>query len=157
MAGLVVSPGRLPGATAAAWLATWGWTPELVVVVFLPLLFPGGTLPSPRWRPFARVAAGCCALLVLAAMVSPAPIDASGSVSNPAGTVRVFAVIVVVMVAVIGLILTPVALGLRQRRATAFTSRPGGRSGRPSRGAAALCPLPGGADRALPGPGRRGG
>jgi signal transduction histidine kinase len=120
VAGLVVSPGSLPGAAAAAWLATWGWTPVLAVLVFLPLLFPDGTLPSPRWRPFARAAAGCLVLLVLAAMVSPVPIDASNAVSNPAGTARVFAVIVVVTVAVIGLIVTPVALValvLRQRRA----------------------------------------
>ena len=39
----------------------------------------------------------------------------------------------------------------------AFTSRPGGAWGRPSRGASALCPPPGGAGRALRGPGRRGG
>jgi signal transduction histidine kinase len=120
VAGLLVAPGSLPGATAAAWVAAWGWTPELVVVVFLPLLFPDGTLPSPRWRPFAWVAAGCCALLTVAAMVAPAPIDASGDIHNPAGTVHVFSVLVLVMVAVIGLILTPVALvalGLRQRHA----------------------------------------
>jgi signal transduction histidine kinase len=120
VAGLLVSPGSLPGATAAAWVAAWGWTPELVVLVFLPLLFPDGALPSPRWRPFARVAAGCCVLLVVAAMVSPTPIDASRDIRNPAGTVHVLGVIVVVMVAVIALVLTPAALaalGLRQRRA----------------------------------------
>lgn len=118
--GLLVEPGRWPGATFAAWVAAWGWTPEIAVLVFLPLLFPDGMLPSPRWRPFARVAAGCLALLVVAAMLTPAPIDASDSISNPAGTTRAFAVIVVVTVAASGLILAPVAvvgLVLRQRRA----------------------------------------
>ena len=119
VAGLLVAPGTLPGARGAAWLATWGWTPEIAVVVFLPLLFPDGTLPSPRWRPFARVAAGCIALLVVAAMFAPAGPDASRAISNPLGADRVFTGIVLVMVVFIGVVLTPVAvlgLVLRQRR-----------------------------------------
>jgi hypothetical protein len=46
---------------------------ELVAPVFPLPLFPGGTLPSPRWQPFVRIAAACIALLVLAAMLTPAP------------------------------------------------------------------------------------
>lgn len=120
VAGLVVSPGTLPGAEFAAWVATWGWTPELAVPVLLPLLFPDGSLPSPRWRPFARVAVACLGVLVAAAMLAPMGIDADHSISNPVGAGPLFTAIVLAMVALIGLILIPVAvlaLVLRMRRA----------------------------------------
>src|ERR1022692_4702328 len=120
VAGLIVAPGKLPAAGLAAWIATWGWTPELVVPVLLPLLFPDGTLPSPRWRPFARAAAGCLVLLVVAAMLAPMGIDANHSITNPAGAGQVFTAVVLAMVALAALVLTPVsvlALVLRQRRA----------------------------------------
>jgi signal transduction histidine kinase len=120
VAGLVVSPGSLPGAGFAAWVATWGWTPELAVPVLLPLLFPDGSLPSPRWRPFARVAVACLGVLVAAAMLAPMGIDADHSISNPVGAGPLFTAIVLAMVALTGLILIPVAvlaLVLRMRRA----------------------------------------
>jgi signal transduction histidine kinase len=51
-----VRPGTLPGGMAAAWLGSWVFVPIVPLLgIFLPLLFPNGELPSPRWRIFARV------------------------------------------------------------------------------------------------------
>jgi two-component system NarL family sensor kinase len=50
--------GPLPGDEVAAWLADWlGQTSLFAVVLFLPLLFPTGRPPTPRWRPVVWLAA----------------------------------------------------------------------------------------------------
>jgi hypothetical protein len=56
---------QLPGSVLAGWLTQWTFSPALVIaLLFLPLLFPDGRLPSRRWRwalgfaTLATVAAG---------------------------------------------------------------------------------------------------
>ncbi|MDQ3752481.1 MAG: hypothetical protein M3333_06280 [Actinomycetota bacterium] len=62
----VMDPGSLPGADIAAWLSTWTWIPGFgMLLTFLPLLFPSGTLLSSRWRPVAWLSGACNGAMVL--------------------------------------------------------------------------------------------
>jgi DNA-binding CsgD family transcriptional regulator len=63
---LLGHPGELPLGELAAWIAAWGWAPALFIPTLLPLYFPDGTLPSPRWRPYVRVVLGVLAVLATA-------------------------------------------------------------------------------------------
>jgi hypothetical protein len=50
MYALVANPGSLPAGKLAAWFHTWPQYISLGLLVLLLLLFPDGTLLSPRWR-----------------------------------------------------------------------------------------------------------
>jgi hypothetical protein len=81
---LMAAPGSLPAAKVAAWIYSWVWVPALGFIVFLPLLFPSGRLPSPRWRPFAWFSVLLAALGTIVAAFSPAP-GVGLSIRNPFG------------------------------------------------------------------------
>jgi hypothetical protein len=49
-------PDALPGGGVLAWVAAWAWAPSVNLIPLVVLLFPGGRLPSPRWRLVAALA-----------------------------------------------------------------------------------------------------
>ena len=81
---LLAAPGTFVGAEAAAWICSWVWVPALGVIVFLPLLFPSGQLPSARWRPFAWFSVLLAAAGTIMAAFSPGP-GVGLSIRNPLG------------------------------------------------------------------------
>jgi hypothetical protein len=69
--GLMARPGGLP---AADWAALYHGVSVLIALVslqFVLLLTPTGSLPSPRWRWWARVAAGAALVALLTSLVLP--------------------------------------------------------------------------------------
>jgi hypothetical protein len=84
--GLLVRPGALP---VARYLALYG--PALLAISitcvgFILLLTPTGSLPSPRWRWWARVTTAAPVVVVLAVALLPQPLGPEyQSVANPLG------------------------------------------------------------------------
>jgi signal transduction histidine kinase len=87
----VAHPGTLPAPELAGLLAEWSFIPVFTGLGFMLLLFPSGTLPSPRWRPFAALALLATALTMAGFVVHPrlmalpAPGGVSLMLENPLG------------------------------------------------------------------------
>src|SRR6266568_3392668 len=87
----ITHPGTLPAPELVGLLAEWSFVPLVSAIVFMLLLFPPGTLPSPRWRPFAALALLATALTMAGFVVHPrqialpAPGGASLTIANPLG------------------------------------------------------------------------
>jgi hypothetical protein len=103
--GLVVFPGDVPGAGAAASVASIIWAPALGLTgTYLLMLFPDGDLPSPRWRALPWVSGGVVGLLVASLLLHPGAL-VSGPGEGLANPLGVTALRPVLDVAVPGLIL----------------------------------------------------
>ena len=83
VAAHVAGHGDWPLHTLAAWMNAWAWAPELAVPSLLPLLFPDGTLASPRWRKVAVAAVVSLSVTVVSLAFSHHPIDANDAIFNP--------------------------------------------------------------------------
>ena len=87
----ITNPGTLPAPELVALLAEWSFVPVFAALIFMLLLFPSGTLPSPRWRPFAVLVLLATALALAGFVVHPrlialpAPGGESLMVANPLG------------------------------------------------------------------------
>ena len=78
------SPGSLPFGRAAALVADTSIFFAVVPIPLLFLLFPTGTLPSPRWRPVAWAVCGFFGLALVADGVRSRTLDAGGTtIPNP--------------------------------------------------------------------------
>jgi signal transduction histidine kinase len=87
----VAHPGTLPAPELAGLLAEWSFIPVFTGLGFMLLLFPSGTLPSPRWRPWAGLGLLATALTMVGFVVRPrlmglpAPGGTSLVLENPLG------------------------------------------------------------------------
>jgi signal transduction histidine kinase len=87
----VAHPGTLPAPELAGLLAEWSFIPVFAGLGFMLLLFPSGTLPSPRWRPWAGLGLLATALTMVGFVVRPrlmglpAPGGTSLVLENPLG------------------------------------------------------------------------
>jgi hypothetical protein len=73
--GLVARPGALPAASQVALYYPATVVAQLAFLGFVLLLTPTGSLPSPRWRWWARVAAATPVVLLLVVPVAPGRFD----------------------------------------------------------------------------------
>src|SRR4029453_768978 len=65
------NPGSVPGGVLALWLAAVFGLAALGLVPLVFLLFPDGSLPSPRWRPVAWAAVAATAGFIVAGGLLP--------------------------------------------------------------------------------------
>jgi hypothetical protein len=117
---LLTDPGSLPLGEEAAWLVKWIWAPGLVLIlVFLPLLFPDGHPPSHRWRPVAWLGGLSIGLTVVSSTIGLWPERGPALVTgdeNPSHVVNVlvgFIAVPMLFVAGVGAV---ISLFVRFRR-----------------------------------------
>src|SRR5215211_4312595 len=74
-------------AVVGAWAGSWYWYVLIALaVIYLPLRFPDGRLPSRRWFPVAVVPGiGTLSIVVRGALVDTLFVEGAGKIDNPIG------------------------------------------------------------------------
>jgi hypothetical protein len=122
--GLVARPGALPAAGYLAGFANGAVFVNLSLTGFVLLLTPTGSLPSPRWRWWARVQVAALVVAFLTSALAPMPLYPEyPEIGNPLGVAAVAdgpltaAFPVGALLILVGLMAGAVSLLLRFRRA----------------------------------------
>jgi hypothetical protein len=83
---LITSSGSLPGGRVAGWFDNWSFFTFVGPAgTILPLLFPDGRLPSPRWRPALAFSFVAITLGIVSSAFVPGPLVNFPRVQNPFG------------------------------------------------------------------------
>jgi hypothetical protein len=119
--GILYRPRSLPAPDVGAWITQWIWIPLTAIgIVFIPMLYPTGRLPSRRWRPIAWTAAVLVAADMVAFALAPGPLEEFTAVDNPFGLRGASGLIQVAEIGLMGYLLGLVAavwsLVIRSRR-----------------------------------------
>jgi two-component system NarL family sensor kinase len=124
MYALVADPGSLPAGKLAAWFYAWPGYISIGLLLLLLLLFPDGTLLSPRWRLVVWVVIGMAAAGAISSALAAGQIaDIGFKINNPLGVEGslgyVFALLARLLqpLTVVPIAAAALSLGLRQRRA----------------------------------------
>ena len=80
-----------PGLFLLVWLEGWSWIPVIFPILLIPLYFPTGHPPSPRWNWVSRLAIGMWLFFILAGLFFEpiAPLNGAWSLPNPIGFIPV--------------------------------------------------------------------
>jgi len=75
----------LPGGELAAWLSDVAQMSVVLTLLFIVLLFPTGSLVSPRWKPVAALTLVTASSVLLGVAFTPGPLSNWPSIDNPLG------------------------------------------------------------------------
>jgi hypothetical protein len=113
----LIAPGSLPASSLAEGLGGFLWPVNYLLFGLLLLLFPDGRLPSPRWRPAARLIVGIWCLLITLNVLIPSQDNPQGHQALQQPALKLLTN-VVSTAAVVGLVVLVAAPFVRFRRAS---------------------------------------